>query len=130
MNVRSHIVFVVVAAFAGGLASCGPPGAEAQAVAPAASAAATDTEAQALAAWREGRALTARRLAQEALAADPDSMIGHYVTGASLRASDGAIAPALHHLARARERYESTWSLAPRPDDAPWELHREMLFEI
>jgi len=124
------ILAALGAACAMALAGCGPAGVEAQPVAPVASATPSDVEAEALAAWREGRALTARRLAGEALAADPDSMIGHYVTGASLRASDGAIAPAMYHLARARERYESTWALAPRPEDAPWELHREMLYEI
>jgi tetratricopeptide (TPR) repeat protein len=90
----------------------------------------TELETQALDEYRNGRLLTARRLAEEALAANSASLVGHYVLGCALREAEGAPASAMAHLGRARELYETTWSVAPPSEGAPWELHREILFAI
>lgn len=80
--------------------------------------------------YHEDHLITARRLAEEVLATDENSMPGHYVLGNVLRRGEGALSEAMTHLGRARELYESTWSVAPAPDGAPWQLHREMLYDI
>lgn len=90
----------------------------------------TPAERELFDAYMEDRLITARRLADEVLVAEPDSMVGHYVLGSVLRRSEGDLPDAARHLGRARELYETTWSVAPAPPGAPWQMHREILYSI
>jgi hypothetical protein len=96
----------------------------------AASAARTETEAEAYRLYSEEQLIGARTKAEEALEQNPDSLVGHYVLGAVLREAEGSLARAMFHLGRARELYETTWVASSRPDGAPWELHRDILYQI
>lgn len=89
----------------------------------------TPLEQEALRLYNENRLLTARTKADEALARDPDSLVGHYVLGCVLREAEGSLARAMTHLGRARELYETRFGTA-RPPGAPWQLHREILFAV
>ncbi len=96
----------------------------------AASAARTEVEAEAYRLYSEEQLIGARTKAEEALEQNPDSLVGHYVLGAVLREAEGSLARAMYHLGRARELYETTWVASSRPDGAPWELHREILYQV
>jgi tetratricopeptide (TPR) repeat protein len=96
----------------------------------AAAAARTETEAEAYRLYTEEQLITARTKAEEALEENPDSLIGHFVLGAVLHEAEGSLARSMFHFGRARELYETTWVASTRPDGAPWELHREILFHI
>lgn len=74
--------------------------------------------------------ISTRRKAEAWLADHPDSIIAHFVLGAILRDSEGALGPAMRHLGQARELYEARWPSDAAHPEAPWQLHREMLFEI
>ncbi len=95
-----------------------------------ASAARTDVEAEAYRLYSDEKLIGARTKAEEALAADDDSLVGHFVLGQVLREAEGSLARSMFHLGRARELYETTWVASSRPDDAPWELHRNTLYAI
>lgn len=90
----------------------------------------TELEDQALAAYREDKLRTARRLAEEVLRANPSSMVGHFVLGSVLRQSDGLLPSSMYHLGQARRLYENTWTVAPAPPEAPWQMHREIVYGI
>lgn len=93
-------------------------------------AARTEAERRALELLEEDKLISARRVADEILAAHARSMVGHYVKGCVLHQAEGALGRAIYHLGRARELYETTWAAHPRPPDAPWEFHRQLLFSI
>jgi tetratricopeptide (TPR) repeat protein len=88
------------------------------------------TEAEALSLYEQEQMVSARTKAEEALAQNPDSLVGHYVLGCVLQEAEGSLARAMFHLGRARELYETTWAASARPAGAPWELHREILFKV
>lgn len=79
--------------------------------------------------YNEDRLLTARRIAEQVVAANPDSVVGHYVMGAVYRRAEGSLPNAMYHLGRARELYETRWGTS-RAGSAAWMLHREILFAI
>jgi hypothetical protein len=78
--------------------------------------------------YDEGKLITARRKVDELLADEPYSIMGHLVLGQVLRQSDGALPEAMQHMGRARELFETRYPAFPLPEDAPRELHREVLF--
>ncbi|MCB9675171.1 MAG: hypothetical protein H6737_08640 [Alphaproteobacteria bacterium] len=63
------------------------------------------TSAEALESLRAEKSLTARRLAEEALAADPDDFVAHYVVAEVYWNEDGNLPRALHHFERADRLY-------------------------
>ena len=75
----------------------------------------------------ESRYITARRLAEELLAEDPDNLQGLYVMGRIQWLSEGNHARAMHYLSQADrlyiERYDDV-------EDRPWKLHSEVLFAM
>ncbi len=89
----------------------------------------TPLELEALRLYNENRLLTARTKADEILRHDPDSLIGNYVLGCVLREAEGSLPRAMFHLGHAREVYETRYGLT-RPQGAPWQVHREVLFAI
>jgi hypothetical protein len=78
--------------------------------------------------YEDGKLITARRKVDELLAQEPYSILGHLVLGQVLRQSDGALPQAMQHMGRARELFETRYPAFPLPEDAPRELHRELLF--
>ena len=74
--------------------------------------------------------LAARRHADAILKNDDQSVIGHYVLGRVLHEHESSLGRAVYHLGRARELYEERYPLNPRPPDAPWKFHRDLLFSI
>lgn len=90
----------------------------------------TEEEREALELLRKDKPLSARRIADEVLDADPDSMVGHYVVGRVLHGSEGSLARAIFHLGRAREAYEKRYRVHPRMPGVPWRFHQEILFHI
>lgn len=95
-----------------------------------ASAATTEVEVEALRLYSEDKLVGARTKAEEALAADEDSLVGHFVLGQVLRQAEGSLARSMFHLGRARELYETTWVASSRSAGAPWELHRDTLYAV
>ncbi|MEZ4322226.1 MAG: hypothetical protein R3F61_32435 [Myxococcota bacterium] len=63
------------------------------------------TSADALTALRDGKSLTARRLAEEALAASPDDFVAHYVVAEVYWNQDGNLPRALHHFEESDRLY-------------------------
>ena len=70
--------------------------------------------------------LTARRKAEELLAENPDSVVGHYVLGCVLREAEGDHAKAIYHLGLARELAETSELGVPSVDA----LHAEILHAV
>ncbi len=89
----------------------------------------TPKEAQAVALERQGKLLTARRLADEILAEDPDSLAGHFVLAKALHEAEGSLARAMFHMKRAAELHERAW---PRGsgDEVGLDWHRRIYFEL
>ena len=88
-------------------------------------------EEKALYAEYQGRTpITTRRKAEAHLETHPESIVAHYVLGAVLREAEGDLPGSMRHLGRARELYEGRWPTTSLHDDAPWRLHRELLFVI
>jgi len=87
-------------------------------------------EREAVAMLDKGQPVTARRLTEQVLAADPDSIAGHYVLGRVLHEAEGALARAIYHQGRARELYERRFPASGRPDRTPWRFHRDLLLSI
>ncbi len=82
----------------------------------------TPVEAEALQLLGDGLYVSARTQAEEALRADPDSIVGHYVLGRAFFDAEGSLARAMFHLGRARELYEGR--------ALPYgELHQELLYQ-
>jgi tetratricopeptide (TPR) repeat protein len=120
-----------IAAAAGLLALCGVCGTlAAQALPARARDSLSPQERELMDEYQDDHLITARRLAEELLVADENSMVGQYVLGNVLRRGEGALSEAMTHLGRARELYEVTWSVAPAPEGAPWQLHREIFYDI
>ncbi len=90
----------------------------------------SDEEQEVLKLLEEQQLVTARRKVEELLKNDPRSLVGHYVLGRVMLDSEGNLPAAMYHLGRARQLYEKTWDVHPRPDDAPWQFHRELLYHI
>jgi tetratricopeptide (TPR) repeat protein len=89
----------------------------------------TPLERRAYELYAADRLLTARRIADLALAEDPSSVVGHFVRGAVYRRAEGNLPNAMYHLGRAREIYETRWGTS-RVGGAAWPLHREILFAV
>ena len=90
----------------------------------------TGTERAALTLLEQSKPIAARRAAEAVLAADPDSIAGHYVFGRMLHEAEGALGRAIYHLGHARELYERRYPPSARPAGAPWKFHRELLLSI
>jgi tetratricopeptide (TPR) repeat protein len=89
----------------------------------------TAEELEAYALYGDSKLVSARSRAEKILARNPDSVMGHYIAGVTLREAEGSLARAMYHLGRARELYEERWGVN-RPPGAPWHLHQEVLFAI
>ena len=113
-----------------GLVALLVPDVGAQGKSGAAYAANTKKERKALALLEKNRLVTARRVAEEVLEDNEDSMVAHYVLGRVLHEADGNLARSMYHLGHSRELYEETHTVHPRPPSAPWQFHREVLFAI
>lgn len=85
-------------------------------------AARTPDEAEALELLGNGLMVSARTKAEQVLARDPDSIVGHYVLGRAFFDAEGSLARAMYHFGRARELHERG---APAPSD----FHQELLFQ-
>ncbi len=109
------------------LSGTAPVGAQQSGAAPAVQG--TPLELEALRLYNENKLLTARTKAEAVLRANPDSLIGSYVLGCVLREAEGSLPRAMFHLGHARELYETRYGLT-RPQGAPWQVHREVLFAI
>lgn len=90
----------------------------------------TANERAALTLLDQSKPIAARRAAEAVLAADPDSIAGHYVLGRMLHEAEGALGRAIYHLGHARELYERRYPPSSRPEGAPWKFHRELLLSI
>ncbi len=77
--------------------------------------------------YDDNKLITARRIADDVMKADPDSIVGNYVLGAVYRESEGNLPKAMFHLGRARELYESRWIGQPQSDVT---LHQNLLLQI
>ncbi len=89
----------------------------------------TPEELEAYALYGDNKLVSARSRAEKLLARNPESVMGHYIAGVTLREAEGSLARAMYHLGRARELYEERWGVN-RPPGAPWHLHQEVLFAI
>ncbi len=89
----------------------------------------TPEELEAYTLYGQNKLVSARTKAERILARDPDSIMGNYLAGVTLREAEGSLARAMFHLGRARELYEERWGVN-RPPGAPWHLHQEILFAI
>ncbi|MEL6346569.1 MAG: hypothetical protein AAFV53_25885, partial [Myxococcota bacterium] len=84
-------------------------------------------EEQALEAHDAGEYITARRLTEALLAADPDNLTGLYVMGRVQWLSEGDHARAMHYLSRADQRYRTELE---DQEDRPWKLHSKIIFAM
>lgn len=98
--------------------------------APARRVAETDEEHELLELLEENQLVTARRKVDALLKTNDESMVGHYVLGRVMRESEGNLPASMYHLGRARQIYENDYRVHPRPEDAPWQFHRELLYHI
>ena len=89
----------------------------------------TPAELEAYTLYGQNKLVSARTKAERILARDPDSIMGNYIAGVTLREAEGSLARAMFHLGRARELFEERWGVN-RPPGAPWHLHQEILFAI
>ena len=125
----SHKALVALAAatlLAGALASVH----DTRAQQPAAPAAQTPAEQEALELLEREQMVSARTKAEEIVAQNPRSLVGHYVLGVVLHQAEGSLARAMFHLGKAREIYETTYPASTRPAGAPYELHRDLLYRV
>jgi hypothetical protein len=90
----------------------------------------TEAETELLEMLDKNQLVGARRKAEEVLADDPDSMVGHYVFGRVLHESEGNLPLSMYHLGKAREIYETRWDPRFRAAQSPWEFHRQLLYSI
>ncbi|MFO0593002.1 MAG: hypothetical protein U0441_36005 [Polyangiaceae bacterium] len=90
----------------------------------------SNDEREAIELLQQDKYLSARTKAEELLAKDPDSFVGHYVMGSVLREAEGALARSLAHLKRAREIYERRWGEDDESDDRPWRVYADTIFGI
>lgn len=87
-------------------------------------------ESEALSFAEDGKLLTARRLADEILAQDPNSIAAHYIVGRTLFVEEGSLPNALYHLKRALALYEARYPVPSNGEEAPWRLHSRILLNI
>lgn len=79
--------------------------------------------------YQDDKLLTARRKVEELLAADPDSIVGHYVFAQILRRAEGNLPKAMKEMGKARELYERKYKpTVVNVNSTPWLLHREILY--
>lgn len=83
--------------------------------------------AEALKMLDDGKALTARRLAEEALVGNPDDFVAHYVVGKVAWLEDGNLPRGLYHLRHADELYKAQKSAL---DSEAWRTHFYVLKAI
>lgn len=93
---------------------------------PSQTVAASDAETRALDLLGSGKPIEARKLAEEALAEDPDAIVGNFVLGVALYEAEGLLAKAMAHLTRSRVSLERTYGEIPAGDGQAW-LHKTML---
>jgi hypothetical protein len=74
--------------------------------------------------------VSARRVSEQVLADDPDSIIGNYVLGKVLHTAEADLGRAIFHLGHARELYEQRFSPAEASTTAPWKFHRDLLLAV
>ena len=91
-----------------------------------AAAVASDPADEAYALLAEGKLITARARAEEALRQDPESVTAHFVMGTVLHEAEGALARAMHHLVVARQLFERIHGTDPGPD-SPRSFHQMLL---
>ncbi len=83
---------------------------------------------RAMAALYYDRPILARELAEEILAEDPDSHMGHFLLGRVLHEAEGNFALALHHLERSLALLEEQYG-TPEQEE-PWFWHYRTLAEL
>lgn len=88
-----------------------------------------EEEKEALKELRASHLVSARTKAEKALDKNPDSIVGHYVLGISMKDSEGDLARAMNLLGRARELFEDKFGFQ-LTDAGPWPFHRELLYAI
>lgn len=76
--------------------------------------------AEALQSLKDGKLLTARRLAEEALVTAPDDFVAHYVVGEVYWKKDGNLPRAAHHLDRADDLFVAH---KPSLPEEAWRTH-------
>jgi hypothetical protein len=86
-------------------------------------------EAEAYSLFGEEKYLTARTRAEEALRADPDSIVGHYVLGSVLREAEGSLPRAMSHLRESRRLYLARYGESGG-DDGALHLYRDILLSL
>lgn len=74
---------------------------------------ASDAETEAYALLAQGKLITARTRAEQALADDPDAIIGNLVLGLVLYEAEGLLPKAMVHLSRARRVFERAYGEVP-----------------
>jgi tetratricopeptide (TPR) repeat protein len=123
------LVFLVM--FGSLLCSCREKSLSAQAPKslPAGLIADSDQEREALLMEEDGKLITARRLADEILVKNPDSIVGHFIVGRVLFVEEGSLPNSLFHLKRALALYEARYPLKSAPE-TPWRLHSRILLNI
>ncbi|MBT3218407.1 MAG: hypothetical protein HN348_04895 [Proteobacteria bacterium] len=89
----------------------------------------TPEEEALLKAYDEGKRLTARRLAEEILKNNPDSIEGNYVLGCVLFYEEANLAKASVRLEKARDSYERLHPTLNLDSD-PWKIYSEILWAI
>ncbi|MFT5684467.1 MAG: hypothetical protein ACI8RZ_005408 [Myxococcota bacterium] len=84
-------------------------------------------EAEVRAVHDEAQYITARRLAEDLLARDPDNLTGLYVMGRVQWLSEGNHARAMHYLSRGDRVYLDQFDGV---EERPWELHLQILYAM
>ncbi len=87
----------------------------------------TPAEQELLSVYDDNKLITARRIADELMATQPDSLVGNYVLGSVFRESEGNLPKAMYHLGRARELYEVQYMNTAQEDA---HLHGNILLGI
>ncbi len=80
----------------------------------------TAAEQAAMDAADEEKYVTARRLSEELLAAEPDSLVGHAVLGQSLYESESDLPRARWHLEKSLSLFSQAYP--DRTEDSPWQM--------
>lgn len=82
---------------------------------------------QALARYQADELISARSLADESLAIDPEQYRAHYVLGMVQRESEGNLAQSMYHLGESRRSYETRYATSL---DTDWRFHRQLLYMV
>jgi hypothetical protein len=86
-------------------------------------------EAEAYSLYGQDKSLTARTRAEEALRANPDSIVGHYVLGSVLREAEGSLPRAMSHLRESRRLFLARYGEGAA-GDAATRLYRDILLSL